>query len=161
MKKQLRITGFGLLLFACTAIHAAAQNAEGFKLKNRSTFSSAGREHDPFWPIGWVKPAVSATSTGSGVAKEVEFSTNGFVLTSILLGQPAIAVINGREYAEGETIKWAAGGENAGIQLVAVQDGSVVLRHQDKNYTVVMHRKGEEQKQIAKTEEPQFREVLR
>lgn len=159
MKKEFRTTGLALLVFAGMAAHSAAQNAEGFKLKNRSTFSGAGKEHDPFWPIGWVKPVVGPSS-GSEVAKTVEFSTDGFVLTSILMGQPAIAVINGKEYAEGEMIAWETGGQKISIQLVAVQDGAVVLRHQDKNYTVVMRRKGEEQKQIAKTDETQFQQVM-
>ncbi len=77
------------------------------------------------------------------------------------MGQPALAVINGKEYAEGEVIPCQMQGQKIDIQLAAVQDGSVVLRYHDKNYTVLIHRKGEEQKQIARTEETQLPEGLR
>lgn len=134
--------------------HADAQNAAGFRLKNRSVFVTAGAEHDPFWPIGWHKPNASepSSSTSAPVRNVVEFRTDGIVVTSILLGNPPLAVINGKGYAEGELMAQEFAGQTITVQIAAIQDGAVVLRYQDKNYTVLLRRKGEDVKTLAKSE---------
>ena len=64
-----------------------------------------------------------------------------FVVTSILLNQPPIAVINGKEMVEGEVVAMNFGGQKVNVQLTAVQDGQVILRYQDQNLVVPLRRR--------------------
>ncbi len=124
-----------VILAASIALHA---NAGDFPLKNQSTFARDNGKHNPFWPIGWSKTAV-ATSTSTAPAPLVK--PGDFVVTSILLNQPPIAVINGKEMVEGEVVAMNFGGQKVNVQLTAVQDGQVILRYQDQNLVVPLRRR--------------------
>lgn len=107
-----------------------------FEPTRKSEFAATGTERDPFWPIGWTKPE---TGAGDVPAPETLHATD-FSVTSILLNQPAIAVVNGREMAEGEVAAFIVGGQQVYVQLAAVLDGRVILRWQGKNLVVPLHR---------------------
>ena len=51
-----------------------------------------------------------------------------------------MAVINGKDLAEGEIAALPINGQNVVVQLMAVQDGRVVLRWQNQNIVVLIHR---------------------
>jgi len=61
-------------------------------------------------------------------------------VTTILLNEPPMAVINGKEMAEGEIAALPVNGQNVAVQLMAVQDGRVILRWQNQNIIVPIHR---------------------
>ena len=53
---------------------------------------------------------------------------------------PPLAVINGKEMAEGEIAALPVDGTPVTVQLMAVQDGRVILRWQNQNLIVPLHR---------------------
>ena len=141
------------LLLACHAVHAgdtkstpaaaktapavAAKPAAGYTPKTRSVFTATGEQHNPFWPIGWVK--VANESATDGAAPTVPHPED-FVVTTILLNEPPMAVINGKDLAEGEIAAMPINGQNVVVQLMAVQDGRVILRWENQNIVVPIHR---------------------
>jgi len=136
-----------IVLAAITAVcflgsQGWSQEAGGFKLKHRSTFTVQDTERNPFWPVGWVKTA--APTAVSETVQVAEIRPEDFELTAILLGTPALAVINGREYSEGDFIVLKGAGPAAKVQIVQVMDGRITLRYMGKDYSILLHRKGEE-----------------
>lgn len=115
-----------------------------YKVKNRSSFSPAAAVRPPFWPVGWVKrdKAVAAEVA----APRFQLTPEAFSLTSILVGNPSLAVINNRAYAEGEVVRGAKGGQNDPHVRVRVQrilDGRVVLQSGDGQTVTVGIRRPE------------------
>jgi hypothetical protein len=109
---------------------------EPYKLKNRSSFTLSREARAPFWPIGWNKSKSTdpyqprVTSTGVLTAKKkFEIQPQHFSVTSVLVGKPALATINGRSFAEGEVLPVIAGTERLRVVLKAVRDGGVWLEH--------------------------------
>lgn len=118
--------------------------AVGYKLKNPSSFQASSMAHNPFWPIGWAKAApVAAVATAAPAVPVAALKAEDFVVTSILINEPPLAVINGKEMAEGEMALMQVGSQRIVVQLAAVQDGRVVLRCQNHNIVVPLRRKGE------------------
>jgi hypothetical protein len=130
-----------------------------YVLKNKSAFAPVTDElRAPFWPIGWTKRkpnSVAETTTSQQVeAPRVAFDEKTIKVTSILLGTPSLAIINGRTYSEGEFLRAAktAGAAPTGsavapvapvgprIRLYRIADGSVVLQVQDQLVTVALLR---------------------
>lgn len=137
------------LALACAAAHAGDANATGpvvdtsaaapYTPKTKSVFSAPSTaQHNPFWPIGWVKTAEESDTadTAAAVIPHVE----DFVVTTIMLNEPPMAVINGKDMAEGEIAALPINGQNVVVQLMAVQDGRVVLRWENQNIVVPIHR---------------------
>src|SRR5690242_7168495 len=94
-----------LTLIVLTAVSAVADDAvplAGYHLKNRSTFDSAGVKRPPFWPIGWVHHDRTQQEV---VQPKVTLDPQMFAVTSISLGHPSVAIINGRSYLENDFIK--------------------------------------------------------
>jgi hypothetical protein len=120
-----------------TADNAATPAPTPYVPKNKSEFTSTTDDHNPFWPIGWVKTEALATSEGA--APYVPHPTD-FTVTTIMLNEPPMAVINGKDMAEGEIATLNANGQQVTVQLMAVQDGRVVLRWQNQDITVLIHR---------------------
>ena len=105
--------------------------------KPKSTFSGTADDHNPFWPIGWVKTdTIQLPDNQAPIVPHAE----DFTVTSILMGEPPLAVINGKGMAEGEVAQFPFNGQNVPVQLMAVRDGSVVLRWQNQNLIVPLHR---------------------
>jgi hypothetical protein len=113
-----------------------APKLEPYKLKRRSDFKLSLEARAPFWPIGWIKSKSTdpyqprVTSTGVLAAKKkFEIQPQHFSVTSVLVGKPALATINGRSFAEGEVLPVIAGNERLRVVLKAVRDGGVYLEH--------------------------------
>ena len=125
-----------LLAFVAAALlcapSAPAQDGS-YKAKNRSVFNGTQVARDPFWPIGWKKEKGSEGGEG-----QVEITGDQFVVTSILLSPPALAVINGKEYGEGEFIP--VPGSTQPAQVAAIQDGVVSIRYHGKTVTSPLRR---------------------
>jgi hypothetical protein len=74
----------------------------GYQIKSRSAFNAPDTARPPFWPIGWSREA-KLEARPAAVQPQIEPAM--FSVTSILLGNPSLAVINGRAYGEGDTIR--------------------------------------------------------
>ena len=103
------------LLATAATLHAAdgsqaSAGAARYELKKRSTFALAETTRPPFWPIGYVKQTGVQTQ-GPVVSSQPKavLDERSFSVTSILLGHPSLAVINGRSYSEGETVRMPRG----------------------------------------------------
>jgi hypothetical protein len=152
------------LLIACNAVHAGDPNATTagkksaptvetkpadtavYTPKRKSTFGATPTEHNPFWPIGWVKLQNDTADSGAPMVPHAE----DFVVTTILLNEPPMAVINGKDMAEGEVAAMPVNGQNVVVQLMAVQDGRVILRWENQNIVVPIHR----DEQLSEATEP-------
>lgn len=139
------------VLFSSCALHAEEQPAPPvtkYELKNRSSFTPVSEQaRAPFWPIGWVKRKKGAVVAETQTAPSALLEDKHFKVTSILLGNPSLAVINGRAYSEGEFLRTpkAKSGEIASSTLARVRvqriaDGSVVLQHQDQTIIASLQR---------------------
>ena len=145
-----------LLPFAASAADEPAASA-GYQLKNRSTFTAAEDARAPFWPIGWARRVQKAEPgiVAAPVVVKASLDASQFKITSILLGSPSLAVINGRAYGEGEYLKaprvTAAAGAApvapaapppARVRVQQINDGSVVLQSAEESLTVQFNRPG-------------------
>jgi hypothetical protein len=146
------LTTIALLPLAALAEETAA-NPAGYELKNRSSFSAADDARAPFWPIGWSRKVAQATPTSvTATAAKVAIDPANFKITSILLGSPSLAVINGRAYEEGEFLKTprakdgtpgpTAQGSQPRICVQRITDNSVVLQQGAEQVTVQFIRAG-------------------
>jgi hypothetical protein len=106
-------------------------------LRTKSVFSASVNDHNPFWPIGWVKTESLPSDTAAAV---IVPHAEDFTVSSILLNEPPMAVINGKEMAEGEIAAVTVNGQPVMVQLIAVQDGRVILRWQNQNLVIPLHR---------------------
>ena len=150
----------GLLL--ASGISVLAQDAagkpspSGLPIKNKSVFNADPKMHNPFWPIGWAKKGPVAVAAPVEAAPVIVLKPEMFNVSTIMLGSPAIAVINGREYEEGQTLrqeepKAATAGRgtesapslppSAKVQVVRILDGAVVLRCGESQVSVELKRK--------------------
>ena len=69
------------------------------------------------------------------------FSEKDFVLTSVLLGAPSLAVINGRAYSEKEYLRVPREQQARGrVQVLRIEDGRVVLQAGNLQLTVLQRR---------------------
>jgi hypothetical protein len=132
----------------CSASAETAATSEpvgSYHLKRKSTFTAAENSRAPFWPIGHVKRA-KTVSADTGMAEPVversKLQAEMFNVTSIVLGNPSLAIINGRAYGEGENIRFpksaapatkGAGGldPRVRIRVTRILDGSVTLQSPD------------------------------
>jgi hypothetical protein len=148
MKTLLPITC--LMLAACPVVRAGNPTSAtapvvdttssaipGYTPKTKSVFGASTAQHNPFWPIGWVKiENESASDSSAPYVPRVE----DFLVSTILLNDPPMAVINGKDLAEGEVAALPINGQNVVVQLMAVQDGRVILRWENQNIVVPIHR---------------------
>lgn len=110
-----------------------------YVLQKKSSFTLASDHRAPFWPIGWVKRAQSGPSEIAHAPK-ARIDESSFNVTSILVGNPSLAVINGRAYSEGELIRMPKGSAPVKVRVEQVTDGSVTLQCEDQRLVVPMHR---------------------
>jgi hypothetical protein len=142
-----------LLPFTAPAEEPAAP-AEGYTLKNRSSFSAPEDARAPFWPIGWSRKATAAApvSAAAPVVTKAAIDPSQYKITSILLGSPSLAVINGRAYEEGEFLKTPRAKDGAPapaaqtpqprICVQRITDSAVVLQLGAEQVTVQFIRAG-------------------
>ena len=111
-----------------------------YDLKKKSTFTLAADRRAPFWPIGWVKKAPNQTHTEITQAPKQKIDEKAFSVTSILVGNPSLAVVNGRAYSEGELIRIPKGSAPMKIRVQQIADGSVTLQYEEQAIVIAMHR---------------------
>ncbi len=124
------------------SVHAQAEpeKTKGYELKNRSAFHAPEDGRIPFWPIGFQRQPKGALAAPIASAAKIRIEPSHFNLTSVLLGHPALATINGRAFAEGEILPVVFGSERLKVVLKSVQDGGVTLEHAGQQIFVPMKR---------------------
>ncbi len=80
-------------------------------------------QRNPFWPIGWVPTAVVASVAAPVL---VDVRPEQFVVTSVSLDAPALAVINGKTRGVGDRIPVSADSKDF-VVVKQILDGEVVL----------------------------------
>ena len=121
------------------------KTSSAFELKNKSSFVVPDGIRSPFKPIGWKGGAV-APPVGS--SKKNLNDGSAFRVTSILVGSPSLAVINGRSYEEGQMIRMPKASTKANepgvrVKLFRIGDGVVYIQVEDQMITVPIKRDGE------------------
>jgi hypothetical protein len=94
----------------------------------------------PFWPIGWVKGAPATAKAAEIAEAKPLLDEKSFRLTSILLGSPALAVINGRAYSEGEFVRMPKGSAAIRVRVQRISDGAVMLQADQQILNVRLQR---------------------
>jgi hypothetical protein len=107
-----------------------------YEVKRRSAFAVETRGRAPFWPIGWSKQGPAAVVAD----KQVEVDDQLFKVTSILVGNPSMAVINGRSYEEGQLIRLPKSAPQIRPRLYRIGDGQVVIQVQNQLVSVQLKR---------------------
>lgn len=129
--------------FLSSTAQAEADTAKGYELKNRSSFKVDSDARIPFWPIGFVRPAIKADGTVATpvlATPKIQLEPGNFSVTSILSGNPALATINGRSFEEGELLPVVYGTERLRVVVRAIRDGGVTLDYEGHQIFVPMKR---------------------
>lgn len=125
-----------MLAFLAGASPTQAQDADRIKPATPSSFVSTLGGRNPFWPVGW-KPKEKAPVA---VTEERPAITNippeAASISSILLGDPPIAVINGGEFTTGDIVPLVVNGTPIKARLIAVGDGFIRLRFDGRDFIV-------------------------
>jgi len=106
---------------------AAPSSGADIKLTNRSSFSREGLRRSPFLPIGYAKKVESVVAPTIA-----ELRPEMFRISAILLGNPPIAIINGKDRGIGDRIP--VGSEF--VTVKRIEDGQVILVHRDRELVV-------------------------
>ena len=140
-------------------VRAEPDKAKRYELKNRSAFNSADDARIPFWPFGFQRPSKTGgtVSTPVAAASKIRLEPRHFNVTSILLGNPALATINGRAFGEGEILPVVFGSERLRVVVNRIHDGIVTLGYDGQEIQVPMRRAelGAKQAQ-AQSKQPEF-----
>ncbi len=118
---------------AAAATDATASTPVRYQLKRKSEFNLETRARAPFWPIGWTKQGAPV------VATKVNVDEGMFRVTSILIGNPSMAVINGRSYEEGQFLR-VPKSSPVRPRLYRIGDGEVMIQVQNQLVTVQLRR---------------------
>ncbi len=119
----------------------APEEVGTYELKKKSTFTLASTRRAPFWPIGWVKPAKGEVHTEITQAPKAKLDENAFNVTSILVGNPSLAVINARAYSEGEFIRLPkSSAPPMKVRVQQIGDGTVTLSYEKQTFTISLKR---------------------
>lgn len=135
MKSTIVLT-FALLLSCSVSRSEDAAKPEPYQLKNRSSFGTDIEARAPFWPIGWQRRKDGGVEPVVHVAKAtvteptLRISGDSFNVTSVLLGNPSLATINGRSFEEGEYLPVIADGKRLKVQVRAIREQGVWLQHE-------------------------------
>ena len=106
-------------------------------LKQQSSFPDA-KVRNPFWPIGWTKPAAV---TGAPAVAAPALSPASFTLSSVTMGAGArFAILNGKVVQEGQQIGLQFGSQLYQVTVRAIEDGQVILTSQGGEIIVPLRR---------------------
>jgi hypothetical protein len=136
---------------AADAVDAGDRAAGKYELKKRSAFNLPETTRPPFWPIGWTKRS-GATPVVTPTGPKFALDEKSFAVTSILTGNPSLAVINGRSYTEGEYLRTSKSKGLPRIRVLRIYDGFVQLQLGDQVVSPKLRREELEPKKAA-TEE--------
>ncbi len=129
-----------LLISALAGLLTQPLMAGTYQLKNRSHFAIQDDAHNPFWPIGWVKPAPGVANAPK--AAPLFLKPESFSVSSISISAGAkCAVVNGKVYGEGEGIPASIDNRKVLVRLVAIKDGGVVIGFGGQGIIVPLKRK--------------------
>jgi hypothetical protein len=130
-----------------TASVAVPEPVGSYQLKHRSSFSPPDDARPPFWPVGFVKRGREVTVVRTA---RTNLSPEMFSLTSVVVGNPSLAIINGRAYGEGEFVRIGARVPNGTapdsrpkIRVNRINDGQVLLQTPDGQVITVPLRRPE------------------
>ncbi len=126
----------------CGALIAESEAPKPYELKSRSMFHADMDARIPFWPIGWKRPSQKSDGTVETPVVKPKFQLEPahFSVTSVLLGHPALAMINGRSFGEGEALPVIYGSERLKVVVRAIRDGGVTLDHDGRLIFVPLKR---------------------
>ena len=134
----------GSTLLVSAALHAETAPGQSgrYDLKSRSNFRIDADARAPFWPIGWKKPKAASAGAATAVAETsgIKLEAGNFTVSSILLGNPPLATINGRAFEEGELLPVVYGKERLRVVVRAIRDGVVWLEHEGTQIMVPLNR---------------------
>jgi len=133
-----------ILTIVAVAVSALAQaepgKTKGYELKNRSAFHVQEDARIPFWPIGFQRPPKGSVAGPVSKVARIRIDPAQFNLTSVLLGNPPLATINGHAFGEGEVLPVIYGNERLRIVLRSIRDGGVTLDYDGQQIFVAMKR---------------------
>ena len=152
MRRILLLLAPALIVTASAAGDSLDPNAPplgNYEVKVQSTFALPDDARRPFWPIGWVKPSATPDQPIDEPIVRTKLSPDDFSVSSVLLGNPSLAVINGRAYGEGEMIRMPKAAAEKGspkprarVRVARILDGRVVLQSADGQSLEVTLRRG-------------------
>ena len=120
------------IIMMAAAPLSRGQDSSGIPVSKTSSFTATEGLQNPFLPIGWAGGPVVAAPVAMAI------NPGMFKITSILLGNPSLVVINGREYEEGEEVHLPGGA--TGVVVGRIRDGEVVLRQGKAEVAVTLDR---------------------
>lgn len=122
----LAITLAATMAEAQTAAPAAKNSGKEYALAHSSTFDAPpGGTRNPFWPIGWT-PSAPVTAIQTTAVQQLDVKPEQFVVTTISVDYPPLAIINGHSYAVGDQIPVTADRREF-VTVKRILDGMVVL----------------------------------
>jgi hypothetical protein len=113
-----------------------ATDIEPYELKNKSSVSIPAGTRPPYWPIGWRPNGAPVQPL---VPKGPNIDASYFKVTSILIGNPSLALINGRSYEEGQFIRMPRG-STIRPRIFRISDGNVEIQVDSKTLNAPLAR---------------------
>lgn len=113
-----------------------AEVVEVYKSENASSFEPADGVRNPFWPVGWTPPPKGEKEQPVETKTIPTVPPDLFRLSSTLTGQPAIAVIDGRDYMVGQALEKDVQDQTVKFRVLAIRDGLVVLSYAGGTVTI-------------------------
>jgi hypothetical protein len=125
------------LLIAATFLLAGTLPGVGGVLQSSrtSTFTATKSTRNVFWPIGWSPTANIQPKQAAPAPIIAVIEPGQFLVSTILLGNERLAVINGREVTEGSSIPTPAGVQ---AKVIQIRDGAVILQAPDQSPITVL-----------------------
>lgn len=121
---------------APAAVAPAPPAPREIKITNRSSFDPDGAtKRSPFLPIGYVRFVKEAPRE-----QIPDVRPEMFVVSAILLGDPPLAIINGKDRGVGDRIPVNASGTEFVI-VRRISDGQVTLEHRGRPIVVIAGRR--------------------
>jgi hypothetical protein len=109
------------------------------ELKNKSSFAVRPGTRNPFLPIGWKGgPLIT-----QALAPRQNTPADAFRLSTIIVGSPSVAVINGKIYSEGQIIKMPKTDSRmmqVAPRVYRILDGAVQIQVGEQLLTVPLSR---------------------
>lgn len=115
----------------------AAQAPPAVTAAPKKSVFDAADARDPFWPIGWKKPAANGVNGAAAPA----LSPSAFALTSVTTGHGgSFAILNGKIVQQGQQFGLQMGSQIYKVTVQSVQDGQVVLAYEGGQVVVPLRR---------------------
>ncbi len=96
-----------------------------YRAKTKSSFTRPEKGRNPFWPIGFVPRPKSATTD----AQLLRIPVEQYKVTSIIVDNPSIAVINGKDYTRGQFLELSTPTGVAKLLITNIEDGFVTVQY--------------------------------